>query len=242
MKTKSILITILTISVLFASCNKDTHVSPSGNITTVNKSITGYTELHVEDQFKVYVEFSDTEESIQIEANFNLQAYISVVKQDDRLNINLSNNVNISDGNAVLNIYITTKQLDKFYGEGASSIELQNELINENLVIELIGASNFRGSVTVDHLSSKLIGASNLEISGSSNSLNIESEGGSNLNDYDFETNHLNADLEGGCNLFLTVQSELDVKAKGGSNVYYKGNGVIVDQNLSGGSQIIKMD
>ena len=242
MKTKSILFAFFIMSIAFSSCSKENDVKPSGNVTTVNKTFSDYSEVFVSDPFKVFVTFSDTIELVQIEANANLQSYISVVKQGDRLNINLSDNVNITDGNAVLNIFIITKQLNKFYGEGASSIELQNELISENLVIELFGASNFKGQIIADYLSSKLTGASNLEISGSSNSFNIESEGGSNLKDYDFETNHLIADLEGGCNLFLTVKSELDVKAKGASNVYYKGNGMIVDQNLSGGSQIIKMD
>jgi hypothetical protein len=242
MKTKSILFTILMTSILFASCNKDNDVSPSGNVSTVNKTITGYNELYVEDQFKVYVTFSDTVESIQIEANANLQAYISVTKQSNQLVIKLSDDVNITDGNTVLNIYITTKYLNAFYGVGAPSIELQSELIVDNLDIELVGAGYFKGSIDVDYLYANLIGASNLNLMGNSDSFSIEAVGGSNFNEYNFETKNLIADLEGGSNLYITVQNELDVNANGASNVYYKGDGAIVKQNLSGGSQIINMD
>ena len=242
MKIKNLLFAVITMGLLGTSCEKDNYITPNGNVTTISKTLSGYNELEVSDQFTVYITFSDTIESIEVEANANLHAHINVFRLNDRLIINLDNEVNITNGNAVLNIYITTKELDAFYGVGAASIELQNTLTVNNLEIELTGASNFNGTVAVDQLNSKLTGASNLSLTGSSNSFEIDAKGGSNLKEFDFETNFLFADLEGGCNLYLTVQSELDVNANGASNVYYKGNGVIIQQHLSGGSQIVKMD
>ena len=242
MKMKALLFALIIMGFTVASCNKNNDVTPSGNVTTVNKTITDYNKLEVSDPFTVFITFSDTIESIQIEANANLHAHINVFKQNDLLIISLEDEVNITGGNTVLNIYITTKQLAAFYGMGTANIELQNALVVDNLAIELTGASNFNGTIAVDQLNSKLTGGSNLGLTGSSNTLNIEAEGGSTQRDYDFETNFLFADLEGGSNLYVTVQNELDVNANGGSSLFYKGNGVIVQKHLSGGSQIIKMD
>jgi len=55
-------------------------------------------------------------------------------------------------------------------------------------------------------------------------------------------TTNLMAELSGGSSIILSVQDELDVTASGASTVFYKGNGVIVNQELSGGSEIVKTD
>ena len=128
MKIKNLLFAVITMGLLGTSCEKDNYITPNGNVTTISKTLSGYNELEVSDQFTVYITFSDTIESIEVEANANLHAHINVFRLNDRLIINLDNEVNITNGNAVLNIYITTKELDGFYGVGAASIELQNTL------------------------------------------------------------------------------------------------------------------
>ena len=241
MKTKSVLLALFALGVIFTSCNKDEDVTPSTQVTTVIKSITGYTGVNVSDAFTVFVSFSETEEKIQIEANANLQQYITVEKHNEQLVIKIDDNVDIN-GNVVLKVHITTKQLNAFYGMGASTIQLQNELNGTNLYVELTGASSLTGTIHVDQLNSELTGASILVLEGSSGSFIIDATGASNMSDFGFIVNNLTADLEGACNVHMTVQQELEVTASGASNVYYKGNGVVVNQNLSGGSQIIKVD
>jgi len=241
MKTKSILAVLFAVSVLFTSCKKNDDVTPSSNVTTVNKTMSGYSQLNVSDPFKVYVTFSDTEESIRIEANSNLQQHITCEKQNNQLVIYLDDNINI-DGNSVLNVFITIGQLDAFYAAGATSIQLQNELNGGDLLVELTGASSFNGTIHVNQLNSKITGGSGLNLEGNSGSFDIEATGASNMDGYGFETDNFKADLEGACNVNITVQQDLEVKASGASNVFYKGNGAVSSQNLSGGSTIQKMN
>lgn len=249
MKTKSILIAIFTLSILFTSCKKNddinpTHedIFPSANVTIVNKTISGYSQLNVSDRFKVFITFSDTEEKIQIEANENLQQYITCKKQDNQLVICFTDNINIKADNAVLNVYITTKQLNAFYSSGAIAIQLQNELVCSNLTVDLTGTSSLIGTVNVDQFTANLDGISKLNIEGSSNSFDFAAKGVSNMAGYEFETNYFTSDLQGICSVHLTVQQKLEVKAKGACNVYYKGDGLVSYQNLSGGAKIQKMD
>ena len=242
MKTKSILIALLSLSILFTSCQKNDDVTPSNHVTTVSKNIDGYSQLNVSDPFKVYVTFSETEESIQVEANANLHQYIHVERQGDQLVIEMEDNVTIHSGKTVLNVYITTNRLDAFYAAGATTIKLQNELNVTNLTVDLTGASSFSGTLHVNQLNADITGASNLFLEGSAQSFDLEATGASNMTDYGFETNTLKADLEGASNAYLTVQQKMEVFARGASNVYYKGEGVVQSQKLVGGSHIMKMD
>lgn len=241
MKTKSILAVLFAVGVLFTSCKKNDDVTPSNNVTTVNKTITGYSQLNVSDPFKVYVTFSDTEESIQIEANQNLQQYITCEKKNNELVIYLDDNIDIK-GASTLIVYITTKQLDAFSAAGATTIQLQNELNGGNVTVELTGACSFSGTMNIDKLNASITGSSNLILTGSSNSIELDATGASDFTDFGFETNNLTCDLDGGCDVSVTVEQTLSVKATGASNVYYKGNGVVSSQNLNGGSTIQKIN
>ena len=241
MKLKSILLALIALSILTTSCVKNDDIKPSNNITTIEKTISGYNQLNVSDPFTVFVTFSDTEEKIQIEANSNLQQYIVVEKQDNQLVISLKDNLNI-EGSSTLNVHITTKHLDTFLAEGASTIQLENELNESYVSIDLSGACSFTGSLFADEIDVELDGASNINIAGNSMNMEVSASGASNFHDYGFETNNFTCDINGASNVYLTIQETMNVVASGGSTVYYKGNGVIVDQVLSGGSTIKKMD
>lgn len=243
MKTNVILAAILMTSVIFTSCTKeDQYVTPSSHISTVNKSVSGFSKLEVMDPFTVYVTFSDAEEMIRVEANDNLHQYISIKEQNDRLQIELDDHLSIRRGEAVLNIYVNARQVDEFTASGAASIILQNQLMEQSAEVYLSGASSFTGSLQVDDFSSRIIGASNLDLHGAADHFSIEASGACVMNDFGFQVQELTADLDGASTVSLTVMQQLDVKARGSSTVFYKGNGVIAHQNLSDISRIVRLD
>ncbi len=230
----------LTISL--TSCKKnEKYVSPSGNVSIQTKSIASFSELDISDPFNVYITFSAFEESIKIEANDNLHAYIQVSKNNNRLIIKLDENINIREGEAKLNLYITLIDLKKIEGVGATKFHFQNQMIGDKLEVELEGASSLIGMLNVKQLNAKILGGSNLDIDGVSDSFIIDANGASNMINYGFETYKLEAELGGASNLNLTVHDKMDVKASGASKVFYKGNGVVGSQNLSGDSKIVKV-
>jgi hypothetical protein len=242
MKTKVILLAVLSLGFIFTSCQKDDlNVVPSSKITTTNFSATGITELDVSDIFKVYVTFSETEESVQVEANENLHQAIEMSQSGNKLIVGLQKNTNIS-GTPVLNVYIKTSALNKLSAIGASTILFQNKLVSNKLVINLEGAALLNGEVEVNELISDLLGASEMTVSGSADLLEVKAEGASKMRDFNFNTDNLDAYLYGASEVSVTVNQKLDVTASGASNVYYKGSGVVENQNLSDSSKITKMD
>ncbi len=239
MKVKLVIILFVGLGVLLSSCEEiSTKVTPSNNISTQIKSVGNYSGLHVSNAFTVFVEFSESEESIEIEANDNLHQYIDVYTSGDKLIIKLKDNINIKNGHATLKAYVTTKYLSEFDASGASSITLQDELITSDCSVELSGASFFRGDVNVGQLSMDVSGASIVDIAGKTTDCYIDASGASSIKDYSLNVDFLNVDLSGASNVYLTVYKELDVEASGASSVYFKGDGLITHQNLSGASNV----
>jgi len=242
MKTKIILLAILSLGLIFTSCEKDDlNLVPSTKVTTTNFSASNVSQLDVSDIFKVYVTFSETEESVQVEANENLHQAIKISQSGDKLIVGIEKNTRIS-GAPVLNVYIKTATLSNVKAEGAAFVEFKNLLVTSQLDVEVTGAAEVSGSVDVDDLVAKLLGASILDISGNSNSFDIDATGASEMTGFDFTCNTLKTDLTGGSNISLVVNQKLDVKASGASKVHYKGNGIIDKQDLSDASQIINMN
>jgi hypothetical protein len=242
MKTKTIFLAILSLGLFFTSCDDDDfNIIPSDKITTEEISVSNFNKLDVSSPFQVQITFSETEESVVVEANENLHQEIDVNVKDDKLYISLHDNTTIS-GTPVLNVYIKTSTLNKVAAEGASIIEFQNPLNTNIFEIEMEGACTFTGQLHVDEFYSQLIGASKMNISGNTDTFDINAEGASGMKDFDFACDNLNADLYGASNISLTVNQTLDVSASGASNVYYKGSGIIESQNLSDTSKIVKMN
>jgi len=136
MKTKAILILAAVFSMIFNSCEKfGSGIIPSGNITTETRDVTGFDEIDVSTAFNVYVTFSETEESVEIEANENLHRIIEVYEQGGSLVIKLQNGTNVRGHNVKLNAYITTSDLS-----GASNLRYKGDGVIKNS--DLSGASS----------------------------------------------------------------------------------------------------
>lgn len=243
MKTKGIALLLITLSVLLTFCSKtnDT-IIPSGRITEEVRNIKDYNKIDISTAFNVDVTFSETEERIIIEANENLHQYIEVKKESDKLIIKVKNGINIS-GNPTINAHISTKEINGFYASEASRFILKNKLVTSDAInIELSGASKFEGELEGPLTESVISGASLLDISGSTPIFNVFASGASHVRDYGFIVNNLNINLSGASSAWLTVNDKLNVVASGASVLNYKGTGTINSQDLSGGSQIIKVD
>lgn len=240
MKTTTFLTGLILLAGITTSCSKDDHsVTPSGSVTTVTKSVYEFEELEVSDAFAVFVAFSDADAPVVIEANSNLQPYVIVENHGDRLYIGLDDRINIHKGNAVLNVYITTRTLESITAGGAVYIELQNPLVADAVDIRLEGASVLSGTLHAGDIDAEVHGASAMMVNGTTGSFHIDASGASHMEGFGFMTHELKAHLSGASNLMLTVDDELKVNASGASSVVYRGNGVITSQELSGASTIV---
>lgn len=229
------------LTILFFSCEKDVfNITPSSQVTSEYHQISDFDQLNISDAFQAYIEFSDTEQLLRIEANENLHELIEVKQNNGKLSIKLDDDVRNIKGHAVLKIYLTAKQLEVLEAHGATKIYMENNWATPKASIELSGASTLEGTLITNDLVASLSGACNLNIEGNTHLFDIMVEGASHMKGYNFETQKLIADLSGGCSITTTVHTSLEVTATGSSFVYYRGEGVISEQHLSGGSAIIK--
>ncbi|PLX05447.1 MAG: hypothetical protein C0598_14675 [Marinilabiliales bacterium] len=242
MKTKSILLILFAISIVFTSCSKKNEfIKPSGNVITKTMSVDDINKLDIEGPYNVSVSLTSDEEGVIIEADDNLHQYIERLQIEDRLVVKFTQNITVDYETATLNLIISMKSLINIYGAGAINLIVNDEINTDHFHLELSGASNFQGKVNSNSFSAILTGASDINIIGSTGEFEVIVEGACEMYGFDFATNTLDADLEGASRINLTVNNSMDVKASGASSVYYKGDAIINSQKLSGDSKIVKV-
>ena len=139
-------------------------------------------------------------------------------------------------GNKRMKAYVTFKTLKRIEASGACNIRLTDAVKLEKLEIELSGASDFSGKVQTALLRLVATGASRITISGEANKTQVEASGASDIKGYDLRTDYCKVNASGASSIHLTVNKEIDASASGGSGIYYKGQGLVRDSNISGGA------
>lgn len=242
MKTKQILSAVFFTMTFCYACEKDKSVNPSENITTREYDFSGYNQLDVEDAFQVEVNFSSDEERILVEANDNLHEHIILEKNLMKLTIRLDDNVKLEGNPATLKVSITTDYIYDFRASGASGITVQDTFGAAVMEINISGASTFGGKVDGSDVNALVTGASTINLEGTCGKFNLDASGASKMAGFDFTMDWLHATLSGASEASVTVNNKLDVWASGASTVYYKGDGVVNTQELTGASMIIKVE
>lgn len=224
-----------------SSCDVWEHnVIPSSDVSTRDYTLSNYKGIEASHAFKVFVTFSDNEESIEIEANDNLHEYIEVRVENNALVIGIRPGINISRS-PKLNAFITTKDLSYYSGSGATKFQLNNTTAISNVSIYLSGASSFSGVVETEELNVDLSGSSSINISGLADKIEADLSGASTIRDYNMHTGIFKVELSGASSAYLTIDEQIDVRASGASKLHYKGGANIIHQDLSGASSVKKV-
>jgi hypothetical protein len=146
-----------------------------------------------------------------------------------------------SSVNGKLKASVTFKTLERLEASGACNVKAQS-ITTKNLKIELDGASDFEGTLAVETAFLDLSGAANLKIAGTATNTQIDASGACSVKGYNLKTDFCKVDASGASNIHIWVAKELSGEASGGSTVYYKGDGVTKDIDVSGASTIKKKD
>ncbi len=242
MRTTTVLIFTFLFSLLITACSKDEEVEPSASVTTVEHEAKGYNRIDIQDTFEAEVYFSNDEEHVRIEANENLHQYIHVEVDMQTLVIRLDDNISLEGQSVTLKAYITTDHIYHYAGSGAVSIQVKDTVASGSFELHLSGASALSGTLLGGDVNAVVTGASSLNLKGTADKFTLDAEGACTMEGFDFHADWLHANLEGGSTASLTVNTKLDVWASGASTVYYMGEGIINTQELTGASQIIKVN
>ncbi len=240
MKTNRSYLALVLLSLILSSCSDGLLTKAKERVTSRDVDITNYSSVEVSNDFIAYITFSDTEESIKIEANDNLHDYIIATKKNNELLICLKNNLKIK-GKRTLNVYITTKSIKSFTAVDDSQIYLENTLAEDYVKIKVTSDSFFTGRVDADYLELTAAADAHVDLLGSVNTLNANLSADTKLSGYDLKIEDLKMKMSSDCQASVTITKTIDIDAIANCTLRYKGNATIIHKNLKADSKVIKI-
>lgn len=231
---KKILFSLLILAAINADAQKTIN-DPNAEARTVGS----FHGLQVSNAFTVIVTQADVEGVAVSAGNKEDVAKITTKVENGILRIGLNEGNKWWSKNPKLKAYISVKTLDLIKASGATDINIEGGLKVPSLKLELSGASDLEGALTVsDELEVRLSGASDITISGAAEKVTIDANGASDVKAFDFTANTCSVEASGASTVRITADKEMSVKLSGASTVNYKGNATIRDIKTTGASSI----
>ncbi|HLX93399.1 MAG TPA: head GIN domain-containing protein [Puia sp.] len=205
------------------------------------RKVKGFHAIHVSGGIDLYLT-QGSEEAVAVSASDpEYRDRIKTEVEDGVLKIYFeSRGFHFGWGNRKLKAYVSVKTIDGLMASGGSDAYLQGMIKSDKLKVELSGGSDLKGKIQANEMSIDQSGGSDVDISGSVSNLNVDATGGSDLNGYGLVTDYCRIMASGGSDSHITVNKELSASASGGSDIYYKGTGVVHSVKSSGSSGITK--
>jgi hypothetical protein len=203
------------------------------------RNITGFHGIDVGGGIDLYL--SSGEEAVAVSAgNDEARDRIKTEVKDGILRIwyKWDGKLKIDWKNRKLRAYVSYKQLDRLHASGGSDVFSDGSIKTAELDMHASGGSDIKVSVEVSELKANASGGSDIIISGTAKNIDIDASGGSDFKGYELQTENCKANASGGSDIFITVNKELTVDASGGSDVHYKGTGLIRDIKSNGGGSV----
>jgi hypothetical protein len=206
----------------------------SGTIVTIEQDITGFSRVSAGSAFKVSITQGDNE-SVKIRIDDNVVDYLSVVKNENTLEISLDPDYTYIDVTRQAEIMVP--DLYALSLSGASDGTVEGFDFEHEFEFDLSGASRVTGDMTLGMTTLNLSGASEITLSeGWGGDLIIMAAGGSVVNLADLISDSGDVTLSGASSATINVTGMLDYNLSGASQLYYYGEPTLGETALSGGS------
>ncbi len=245
-----------------AGCSLYPPIDGSGFPKTTSYDSTGFVNLEVDHSFKVRI-VPDTTFSVSVTCDDNIVPYLVVELGTDTLKLGLQRGYNYRQ--VILAAEVHMPALTGLSMSGASEARIEAGFISSQplnvtlsgastaefadvgcgaFTTSVSGASTFTAtSIASSSFTATVSGASTVTASGSTNAESLKVSGASKTHLQGLAATQANVQLSGASESWVNVGSgQITLTATGGSSLYYVGSPTFVINELSGGSEIHKLE
>jgi hypothetical protein len=225
----------------------------SGNLETREFGNTDFNRVEIGYAFEAEI-YQDNIFLVKITLDDNLYQYLDLSQDGDTLKITMKPGYVFSK--ATQRVVITLPDLERLELSGASRADVTGFVSSDNLdfkisgasrmdvsgvsasdiSVQLSGASQAGGSLTMTNGDFELSGASTLNIEGSARDISLDASGASRADLSDFTVTNARINLSGASNSTVNASGELNADLSGASTLHYIGNPTLGDISTTGAS------
>lgn len=205
-------------------------VKGNGNVTKTEREVSPFTELQIDGVFDVFIE-QGSKEKIVVETDENLQEYVGVKNEGNRLMI-YNECVSIKKM-AKQKVYVTVKDLSKLIIEGIGNVKMSS-LNTDKIHVIFDGVGNTDLAIDCNVIQLESEGVGNVNIDGKADKALFECAGVGNVNAYEFFVSSMVVENSSVGSVRVHASKEIKIDSDGVGSLHYKGDPEVKEINNSG--------
>ena len=213
----------------------------NGNVVTQNRTVSAFSKISIEGVFPVELSQDGNAEFVKVEADENLQDYITVENDGNELVVKLKDEASIHKSKK-MKVYINIKKLSELNFKSVGSLTTVNQLKLDTLELnsESVGKLNLDIEAAFLRANLSSVGASTLK--GKVNEVCINNKSVGTLSAYDLKAGTLKIHNTAIGTAEVYADSAFYIRSSAIGTLYYKGPGVVKELSSEGIGKVKKVD
>ena len=223
-----------------ASCKGCGHMG-NGKVVTQNRTVEPFTELSIAGVFPVEISQDGGSEFVKVEADENLQEFITIKNEGNKLIIKMDDDASIHKSKK-LKVYININKLSELEFKSIGSLKTTNQLMLDSLQLssESVGKMNLEIDAQFLHADLSSIGATTLK--GRVHEVRINNKSVGTLSAYDLKASTMMIHNTAIGTVEIYADSAFYIRSSAVGTLYYKGPGQVKELSSEGIGKVSKAE
>ena len=243
MKKSILAAVILCISITSANAqwwSSDKSIKGNGNVVTENRKTSDYDAVSLVGFMDVAL-VKGSEGNLTIEAESNLQEYITTEVKNGTLRISVEKGVNISPSrNKTIKVTVPFEDLEGAYLTGSGDIWTEDKITARDFSLSVTGSGDMNIEIEADEIDGKVTGSGDIQLIGTASELDCNVTGSGDFDAYKLRAAVVSAQVSGSGDIMVYAEKELNARIAGSGDISYKGNPSKENFKTSGSGDISK--
>ncbi|MCM4158021.1 head GIN domain-containing protein [Gramella sp. AN32] len=197
-------------------------IKGNGEVVTKTRSVGSYNGVSLTGSFDVEL-VKGKEGSIKIEAESNLQEYITTEVKNGKLEISTEKNVSLQTTRSV-KITVPVESIEEVSVTGSGDIYGGSTIRGEEMKLAVTGSGNLKLNLEVKEIEGKVTGSGDIDLKGKTSRLNCTVTGSGDFDARSLEASNVDARIMGSGDIFVNVTGTLEASIAGSGDIKYSGN------------------
>lgn len=229
---------LLTISTANAQWWKNERIKGNGEMVTQNRKVSNYDKVTLVGSMDVEL-ISGKEGALKIEAESNLQEYITTEVSNGVLKISVEKGVSLSpSGNRGIKVIVPFEEIEGVSITGSGDIINSDQIKARSFETRLTGSGNLKLNLNVRDLNSAITGSGNTQLKGTAENFSCTVTGSGDFEAFDLRTTNAEVSISGSGDVDVTATESLKARVSGSGDIQYNGNPKKQDFKTSGSGSI----
>lgn len=215
-------------------------IDGNGKVVTQTRSVSNYDEVDLTGSMDVIL-VKGREGNLKVEAEENLQEYITTEVSGGRLKISVEKGYSLNPSrNKDIIITVPFTDLEAVSLTGSGDIRSSEMITAKDFSLSVTGSGNVQLPLQAESTSASITGSGDIDLSGSTTDFNCKVTGSGDISAFDFKAQHVKATVTGSGDIQVYASESLKATTPGSGDIEYRGNPKKEDFRTMGSGSISK--